>query len=284
MSAALRAALASVDQELGYLTTRVEHLRAARTSLAALLGDEAQQTLAEPVASAGKGQDATEAAVATAPPASADPSPTPPRRVSRGVGAADGAKPRRRKQGPTARTYRGEVTLSDRIIGLAATLREPLTMAQLGTQLGVTEACARSSVNRARHKGLVSTGFVGKTLVLLPTSAAGGKGIPEVVPVPPSTPPSPPVPRPAPPAPKADERRTIKVDGITTREDRFKCLPFACTLTAGSCLDRQGYAKLDTKGPGSSSANEARRLANAYTRCRDCAQGREVAKRLGGAS
>jgi len=90
------------------------------------------------------------------------------------------------------------------------------------------------------------------------------------------------------PAPKVDrppalpidlDRRTIAVDAITVREDRFRCLPLACTLSAGSCVDRQETANR-TPGKGGRGEVEARARYNSFPMCRACAIGIQVAARL----
>lgn len=82
---------------------------------------------------------------------------------------------------------------------------------------------------------------------------------------------------PAAPAPPLVE--PADVAALTTRDQLFFCRPLACRLSAGSCIDRQALAQSPREGI-SKPAYEARRQANDYVACGNCALGRAVATRL----
>ena len=155
MSAALRAALASVDQELVYLTTRVEHLRAARTSLAALCGEGIPEpapvpTLDSPIPPVPA--PAPVEATVERPAPKAVPTPT-------------------RDRGKRRATYGGGPTKSSAIVALTGTITEPMSMPDLAKHLGTSEGAARQAIVRLRRAGLVQTGWDGGRVVLLPFGA-----------------------------------------------------------------------------------------------------------------
>jgi hypothetical protein len=79
-------------------------------------------------------------------------------------------------------------------------------------------------------------------------------------------------------APEALERRTIKVEAISSRDDRFRCLPLSCTLTAGACADRQTKANGDEKANYAMGKGE--KSSTALRVCKSCPLGKQVVARL----
>jgi hypothetical protein len=116
-------------------------------------------------------------------------------------------------------------------------------------------------------------------------SAEASPAPPRAAPVPRVAPPAPIVPVSTPRAPASPgpvstfDRRTIKVEAITSRDDRFRCLPLSCTLSAGSCVERQAKANGAREGRNSE-ATASRVTANAHAMCRNCTLGKQVAARL----
>jgi hypothetical protein len=85
-----------------------------------------------------------------------------------------------------------------------------------------------------------------------------------------------------PPSPVVDlGRRTVKVEGITSRDDRFRCLPLSCVLTAGACVDRQAKANGTSDEKANYAAGHGEKQATAFRMCKSCSLGRKVVAQLG---
>ena len=204
------------------------------------------------------------------------------------------------------------------LLDLVAVATKPLSYAEVARALGIERWNVPTLVASAHREGLLRTNpdpCDGRRTLILPGSPsavpAPDAASEPVAPVPPD-PPQPPVEvsitrrepepprmlRPAPPAPTTpiavaprpvvkavavapvvEQRRTIKVEGITCRDDRFRCEECKCVLNAGVCIERQQKAGADTKGTNGA-ARTARDAAIRYFICRDCPQGREVAARV----
>lgn len=83
--------------------------------------------------------------------------------------------------------------------------------------------------------------------------------------------------RETPPAPTPSSKlQPVEVSELRRRDQLFRCLPLACTLLAGACIDRQATAQGAPQKGASSEAFTARKSANVVARCRDCALGRSV--------
>lgn len=80
----------------------------------------------------------------------------------------------------------------------------------------------------------------------------------------------------------------IQTDELTDRDDRFRCIPYRCTLKAGTCIDRQRDARAPRREKNSRGGPRAwahggngERPDTSFVACRDCELGQGVAAQLG---
>lgn len=151
---------------------------------------------------------------------------------------------------------------------------EGMTRQEIADATGMSYHYIAPKITRFHSKGLVD--FVGDVAPLRVVFIAR-----------PKAPPAAPAPAPQAPAKPAETRkalpilgrRVINVEGITVREDLFKCAPLSGTMSAGSCADRQKVAT--DRGAGSTSkAAASRSVANQFPMCASCSLGRKVLEQL----
>jgi hypothetical protein len=93
----------------------------------------------------------------------------------------------------------------------------------------------------------------------------------------------------APPAPVVLPvlRDAVAPEDVAESLDRFRCAPYAATLTATACVERQGRAKAQKSeawGAGSGRLTSQRLSSKStghYEKCVGCPVGAAIAKRLG---
>lgn len=272
MSSTFSVALAEIDQEIATLMARVDKLRVARTSLVALLGEVEPAVASEPAAPPAPAvvEDAAPQLGATV----AKHEHAPAVVVASSDSDSPVAKPARAPCTPVSQS--AQEPLPDTKLGRTlAMVREGKGRDAIAKALGITIGHVDANLYKLRKLGLIA-GHGAKPERATP-EPEGEEGTdleqPQSRPMP-----APKVDRP-PALPIDLERRTIAVDAITVREDRFRCLPLACTLSAGSCVDRQETANR-TPGKGGRGEVEARARSNSFPMCRACAIGIQVAARL----
>jgi len=72
----------------------------------------------------------------------------------------------------------------------------------------------------------------------------------------------------------------IAVESLTSRSDRFRCVPMSATITAGSCLDRQKVSQIKHAGTVGKLAMRARTAGNGCAGCSGCELGQRVAAQM----
>jgi hypothetical protein len=193
--------------------------------------------------------------------------------------AADGTAPK------------GETLASAHAAVLAAGA-EGLSYPELADKLGKSLAHARTLGAYLAKKGMavLAGGRRDRRVVgVAPAEEDGGEEEDEEEPAPVALPlpvRSAPAPRSSAARPVDLGRRAIAVDAITSRDDNFRCLPLACTLTAGACVQRQAAAGADVKiGEGKAAGSRTREIdaatkVQAFRACKACPLGRQVAAAL----
>jgi hypothetical protein len=87
----------------------------------------------------------------------------------------------------------------------------------------------------------------------------------------------------APALPASAHLEALPLEQLTSAAQLFRCLPLSSTITASTCLDRQGAAG-DTSKAISSAGVAARQKAARFAYCKSCSLGRAVAAQIRRAS